>query len=899
MKSASCWFGVILFAASVAQATTFIKMDEPTLVQSSDFILIGTVRSVESVATPPDGPIYTQISIEPTDLIKGDVGTTTVVLREPGGSIGDQQEWLFGVPQFWVGERCLLFLVRNNDGSLQTNSLAMGKFSITYDEDGEPIAVRDFGHGAMILVPRSGSLADAEPDSLPLEPLLERLRSLAGSDPNVGPPAALPAIADDPNALHEYHDSYTLLGSPPTRWHQADTGTTVSYPSDVDVSLGATNSATVITNALAAWTNEPSASIVLAYGGLSTATPTAGPGTPTPTPPGWSGCGGNRIVFNDPRNEITNPSGCSGTLAIGGYCSSGSTRVVNGTTFNAIVTGKVVFNNGWGTSCPALWTVCFVSEVATHEIGHSLGFGHSSENSGEANATLRDATMFYSAHNDGRCAALRADDIAAANFVYPFTGPTSTPSDTATITATPTRTPTRTPTLTATNTPSATATPTQTPTRTATSTSTPIASQTPSNTPTVTSTPVATSTPTSTPTLTASPTQTATRTPSNTPTVTSTPSSTPTLTASPTQSATHTSSNTPTLTSTPLPSSTPSSTDTATHTPSPTDSPTQTSTPTPSSTPTSTNTRIPGSKLVSGQVRYYSNAQPVDSVTVELEAESMMTTTSAVDGSFIFPEVISATSMLTPSKTGSVNNAITAIDATQVLQAVVGLRTLTAAQRLAADTNGNGTVTAIDATLILQYRVGLISTFPVGTKCGPWTFVPAAETAPNQTLIVPQPVAAPCLHGAVMYDPLAAEAYNQDFQAVLFGDVNGNWQPAAGALQAPLISGDVQLGRFTGARHGRILRVPIVAATGASFNALDVTIAYDPKQIARIRVRRAAQAAGALLAVNRGKVGSVTIALAGANPMPAGPALWLDVQPRTQHLRTNALRIVQAAAFRD
>jgi len=54
-----------------------------------------------------------------------------------------------------------------------------------------------------------------------------------------------------------------------------------------------------------------------------------------------------------------------------------------------------------------------------------------------------------------------------------------------------------------------------------------------------------------------------------------------------------------------------------------------------------------------------------------------------------------------------------AYDAAMVLQYVVGLITLTDAQKEAADVNKSGVVTALDAALILQYTVGLITQFPV------------------------------------------------------------------------------------------------------------------------------------------------------------------------------------------
>ena len=40
--------------------------------------------------------------------------------------------------------------------------------------------------------------------------------------------------------------------------------------------------------------------------------------------------------------------------------------------------------------------------VLRHELGHTLGMGHSSEDPSEPNSLLRDALMYYRIHSDGR-----------------------------------------------------------------------------------------------------------------------------------------------------------------------------------------------------------------------------------------------------------------------------------------------------------------------------------------------------------------------------------------------------------------------------------------------------------------------------------------------------------------
>ena len=61
----------------------------------------------------------------------------------------------------------------------------------------------------------------------------------------------------------------------------------------------------------------------------------------------------------------------------------------------------------------------------------------------------------------------------------------------------------------------------------------------------------------------------------------------------------------------------------------------------------------------------------------------------------------------------SKDGQVTALDASQVLQAVVDLIEISAERRTRADVSGNGTVAAFDAALILDFVSGEIDTFPV------------------------------------------------------------------------------------------------------------------------------------------------------------------------------------------
>jgi hypothetical protein len=132
--------------------------------------------------------------------------------------------------------------------------------------------------------------------------------------------------------------------------------------------------------------------------------------------------GRTTVVFDDPFDEAPDIVNCSGVLAVGGFIAASignlpeTTRTVGGETFMKIFEGDLVVNPNLAD---CLSGPLALDEVLTHEIGHTIGFGHSSENPNETDPVLKDATMYFRAHDDGRGASVRADDEEAARAAYP------------------------------------------------------------------------------------------------------------------------------------------------------------------------------------------------------------------------------------------------------------------------------------------------------------------------------------------------------------------------------------------------------------------------------------------------------------------------------------------------
>jgi len=182
--------------------------------------------------------------------------------------------------------------------------------------------------------------------------------------------------------------------------------------------------------------------------------------------------------------------------------------------------------------------------------------------------------------------------------------------------------------------------------------------------------------------------------------------------------------------------------------------------------------------VVGGGVRYHGTNRPVDGVITTLTGTPSFGTRSDGLGDYRLYEPASGARQLVPAKADPSRNGVSALDASYVLQSVVDLRDLDAMQALAGDVSGNGTLTAFDAALILQYVVELLPRFPAGTACqSDWVFTPMPGPAVNQTVVPPALLNGVCQPGAIAFSPLVTPVAQQDFDAIRFGDVTGNWAP--------------------------------------------------------------------------------------------------------------------------
>ena len=304
-------------------------------------------------------------------------------------------------------------------------------------------------------------------------------------------------------------------------------------------------------------------------------------------------------------------------------------------------------------------------------------------------------------------------------------------------------------------------------------------------------------------------------------------------------------------------------------------------------------------------MRYYSNLAPVPAAAFQVNnpaggPASTVQVQSDSAGTYAFTGLSAGTLQLQGQKPGDINDGVSTLDAVYILQAVMGLRTLNAAQRLACDVSGNGSLSNLDAVSVLQYTMGLIGRFSAANQCGSdWAFLPTTQASATVQPIQPQMQPSGCQPGAILFDPLTGEYTGADFSAVLFGDCTGNWQPGTAGVSQSLFSAyaqtapsDVRLGR--GQRRGRRVRVPLYLQAAGEVHGITARIAYDPAQLRPLKITRKSDGGRTLTVTNTRAPGLLTVSVASVDPFPTGPVLWLEFTATQARADARSLRIVRA-----
>lgn len=219
---------------------------------------------------------------------------------------------------------------------------------------------------------------------------------------------------------------------------------------------------------------------------------------------------------------------------------------------------------------------------------------------------------------------------------------------------------------------------------------------------------------------------------------------------------------------------------------------------------------------ISGQVTYYQTQQPVTNARVILTGDFQRSDSTKEDGSFelnVYQQADYQLSLPDLSQVPQNESCVSAYDAALVARSVLKLETFSAQQNLAADVDLDGEVTLFDAAVILRADVGM-EPLPE-THAGQWSVPDSARTFVDVKEDVP----------------------NQNFTALVLGDVNASWGDEISRLAKSEQNTEKKIIEIHCTTESKIA-VPVEIENFKNLIAFDLTVEFDSDVLNLEEVRK-------------------------------------------------------------
>ncbi|MEW6321674.1 MAG: matrixin family metalloprotease [Acidobacteriota bacterium] len=363
----------------------------------SEVVLEGRVVSLSSGWDTTVDTLYTYVTIDVSEVLKGWVPESRIVVKQMGGSADGVALRVTGQAAFRVGEDVLLFLeVRPRDNTLYTTALWQGKWGLR-------------GTGATRVAeradPADNGAAFTAIEQRPYQAFTTAIRDRAGDESRRPSNRFIRVVPVEAGRISQ---PFVLIDpDTPYRWFSTTLG--IDYETGGQPGLSGGGIAEIAAT-IGRW-NAVGSGITLAGGTARSAKCTSSN----------ENSGRTVISFMDDCAEISN---AGGTLAVGGaWFTSAVGGTVNGVAFRSALDGFVM-NNDSSTALTFLQNPGCFADIQLHELGHVLGLGHTTVSGSIMEATINNAC--FSAAN-----ALSSDDRAGLIFIYPGSSGGTTPPSSA------------------------------------------------------------------------------------------------------------------------------------------------------------------------------------------------------------------------------------------------------------------------------------------------------------------------------------------------------------------------------------------------------------------------------------------------------------------------------------
>lgn len=206
---------------------------------------------------------------------------------------------------------------------------------------------------------------------------------------------------------------------------------------------------------------------------------------------------------------------------------------------------------------------------------------------------------------------------------------------------------------------------------------------------------------------------------------------------------------------------------------------------------------------ITGYVSYCGTNIAISNVEIALTGDTELNTNTDNTGEYQV-DAVQGNVAITPSKSDEIGD-INGFDLLRLKNILLGVHTPTACETWVGDCNGDDGVNGFDLLRLKNYLLGIAVDPPIAT----WGFDP----------------------GDYSYSPIIANMADQNFTAILFGDVNLSWGTISTELTKVANGGKMAIGNYYFDKTGNI-HLPVYSNLELSIGMLDWCIEYDTTLLA-------------------------------------------------------------------